>query len=377
MTCSLPQEILDLIIDHLHDEPNALKSCSIVTKAWLYRTRTHLFNHVKFSPASRHVSQWKETFPDPTNSPAHYTRTLSINYPKLITPADVDTLLAFCGVSHLHVDTGVWYDQRFSVVQLHGFSPTVKSLHLSFTHLLSSEIFGLVCSFPLLKDLSLTCTSHRKRDGAWTSPSTSPRLTGSLELSMDGGIQSTTRQLLGLPNGLHFKNIAVRWVKLEDVGSTMDLVSSCSDTLKCLDVANCLIGMFSWRVYLFLTQIRIEGPETASLDLSEATKLERVAFLCKDPNVQWIVTTLLTAGTKNLQSVSITLSHRVILRALTVESIHQGWLDLDRLLVQFWTSHSLRLKLMYEWIETGKDLNEAVGLVLPELTRRGIVDVVK
>ena len=78
-----------------------------------------------------------------------------------------------------------------------------------------------------------------------------------------------------------------------------------------------------------------------------------------------------------MQSVSITLSHRVILRALAVESIHQGWLDLDRLLVQFWTSRSLRLKLMYEWIETGKDLNEAVGLVLPELTRRGIIDVVK
>ncbi|KAF9647951.1 hypothetical protein BDM02DRAFT_3065508, partial [Thelephora ganbajun] len=50
MSSSLPQEILDLIIDHLRDEPDMLKICCIVSKPWVQRTRKHLFVHIKFHP---------------------------------------------------------------------------------------------------------------------------------------------------------------------------------------------------------------------------------------------------------------------------------------------------------------------------------------
>lgn len=56
MGCSLPPEILDLIIDNLHDEPTTLKTCSVVSKSWIQRARKHLFVDIEFHPPDRPVT---------------------------------------------------------------------------------------------------------------------------------------------------------------------------------------------------------------------------------------------------------------------------------------------------------------------------------
>jgi len=107
-----------------------------------------------------------------------------------------------------------------------------------------SEVFDLVCSFPCLEDLALDSFGY-VQDGPWNTPSTSPRLTGSLELrGMVEGMQSITRGLLDFPNGLHFTTIIVTWIVEEDVWSTVDLVSRCSDTLQSLTIMNTPFGGF-------------------------------------------------------------------------------------------------------------------------------------
>ena len=244
MSRPLPEEILDAVMDHLHDESRTLKSCCIVCKAWIHPTRRRLYNHVTFRLGCD-IGKWKQSFPDPKNSPAHNTRTLSVYFQKLLVASDRDTLLTFHGVSRLNVDTDFWHGQRLvSLVPLRGFSPAIRSLHLSFARLTRSEIFGLICSFPLLEDLSLVCSTVQKH---WVrgASSTSPRLTGFLELRLEGGIQSLVSQLLDLPSGLHFKRIAVQWLVQEDVVSTVDLLSRCSHTLEFLEITNCLAGMLS------------------------------------------------------------------------------------------------------------------------------------
>ena len=243
MSCSLPPEILDFIIDLLRDEPTTLNACCVVSKSWIQRTRKHLFVDIKFHPPGRRVCRWRETFPDPLDSPAHHTQILSIRNPQLITGADTGTIRTFCGVERLTVDTDLWHDQWVSLTPLRGFSSVLRSLHLSFTSLPDSEVFGLICSLPLLEDLALVSRS-RRRGGGWNTPSTSPKLTGSLELRMVEGIHSATYRLLDLPNGLHFTKIAVAWVSKEDAMSTMYLVSRCSNTLESLDIANHLWSMF-------------------------------------------------------------------------------------------------------------------------------------
>ena len=242
MSPSLPQEILDLITDHLRDEPKVLKTCCLVSTTWVSRTQKYLFAQINLHPIHSRLSRWRETCPDPTNSPAHNTQTLSILYPVPITAVDTDTLRTFCSVVHLRLDTNSWTDARMPLMPLHGFSPVVTSLHLSFTHLQNSEIFNFICSFHLLEDLTLVSRDARSKQEAWNSPPTSPRLTGSLKLDLKDGLQSVTDRLLDLPDGLHFKSVTVPWLVPEDVASTTNLVSRCSETLEYLTITNFLSG---------------------------------------------------------------------------------------------------------------------------------------
>ena len=139
MSCSLPQEIPDLAIDHLHGDPKALKACCVVSKRWIHRTRRYLFIHLGFRPGRHHVSQWRKTFPDPLNSPSHYTRILYIDFVDPITTTDANTLLTFCGVSNVNLYVRGRYRRHLSLALLRGFSSTVRSLGLTFDHLQISE----------------------------------------------------------------------------------------------------------------------------------------------------------------------------------------------------------------------------------------------
>ena len=128
----LPQEILDYIVDILQDEPQTLRDCCLVAKSWAPRTRKHLFAHVTFNSPSR-LEAWKKTFPDHTNSPASYTRSLLvISVGVVITSADVDEnswVLAFSNVVRLTVRNGMRDPGFCSVQQLSTDSP--QFMHLS------------------------------------------------------------------------------------------------------------------------------------------------------------------------------------------------------------------------------------------------------
>ena len=242
MSCSFPSEILDLIVDHLHNKPNTLKTCCLVSKLWVPRTRKHLFADMEFNPhCTRRTERWMKTFPDPTSSPARHTRSLSTYLPGFFNILNVDVLLTFCRVVHLDLDTAWgWYgfDQTASLISLHGLSPVIRSLRLKFNKLKNSEVFGLICSLLLLEDLDLCSLGFDRRDEKCSTPSTSPKLTGFLKLWMYTGIQSVTRGLLALPNGIHFTKITVRFHSEEGVKSAMGLVLRCFDTLESLDMAN-------------------------------------------------------------------------------------------------------------------------------------------
>ncbi|RDB18962.1 hypothetical protein Hypma_014410 [Hypsizygus marmoreus] len=59
-TTTLPPEIVDSIIDQLHDEPVSLKNCSLVSKTFVSRTQKHLYTSIRlvFSLfAKRHAAQ--------------------------------------------------------------------------------------------------------------------------------------------------------------------------------------------------------------------------------------------------------------------------------------------------------------------------------
>jgi len=118
-------------------------------------------------------------------------------------------------------------------------------------------------------------------------------------------------------------------------------------------------------------------PNVAVIDLSKATNLKDLTFLRKHPRstVRWITAALQTVDSKSLQSIIIDLDGG---RPETIgEGFREEWQDLDRLLVQFWTSHSISPQMMYTPWEGRKEPRDCVPSLLPELIRRGLVDLVK
>ena len=105
------------------------------------------------------------------------------------------------------------------------------------------------------------------------------------------------------------------------------------------------------------------------VDLSKLTKLKNVVFGC--PYIQRITTTLRTAEFINLEQ--ITIYSPTNFGTPSVKSAYREWQDLDRLLLQFWTSRSLRPKIEYG----GEcDLIKLAPRLLPELTSRGAIDLI-
>ena len=236
MLSTLPPEILDLIVDHLHGEPPTLKACCVVSKSWVPRARRYLFADIKFSSSQPSFQSWTEAFPDPSNSPSHHTRSLSIRSDRAIDCATSTALRAWTHSFHhiIKLEMNLGYQDRWvSLVQLHGLSPTLKSLRLHRSYIPLSEVLNFVCSFPLLEDFWLYSrrVSTLNDTDEWDTPPTSPKFTGSLYLL--GRIHSITRKLLDLPGGLHFTKIST-FCPPGDFNSTTDLVSRCSDTLESL-----------------------------------------------------------------------------------------------------------------------------------------------
>jgi hypothetical protein len=124
MSPSFPPEILDIIVNQLRDEPTALKACCVVSKSWIHRTRKHLFASVELRAPNSHIEQWKKKFPDPSNSPAHHTRSLSIYGLSVITAEDADTsdwIRTFHNLVYMRLDcTAV--DRQVTLTPFHGLS---------------------------------------------------------------------------------------------------------------------------------------------------------------------------------------------------------------------------------------------------------------
>ena len=117
-------------------------------------------------------------------------------------------------------------------------------------------------------------------------------------------------------------------------------------------------------------------PETTAFDLSRAMKLRDVVFRSGEPKVEWITRALCTVESKHLQHMSLELPPYVPIGDTIWEGVRQEWLDLDYLLVKFWTSHSLRSKVMDRPRRGGKGMKDYVAGLFPELTKRGILDLV-
>ena len=106
----LPAELLDHIIDHLQEERDVLKVCCLISKSWIPCSRKHLFARVRFS-AVENLQSWKTTFPDPSSSPACYTRYLFIGRTDIVATTNAEEgnwISTFSHIVRLEMEMETW-----------------------------------------------------------------------------------------------------------------------------------------------------------------------------------------------------------------------------------------------------------------------------
>jgi hypothetical protein len=244
----LPAEMLDHIIDHLHDTRDALRNCCLVSKSWIPRTRKYLFADIKF-PTAKSMQSWKKTFPNPSISPAYYTTTLSVGCSEVVTDVDADAggwIGGFSRVVRLELGSQGLFGVSSSLTPFHGFS-LIKSLCVTFAVVPLPQIFNLILSFPLIEDLVVFASRGVSTGSAYSSdepptaqPSSPPMFTGSLGLYLEAGMEPSAHRLLSLPGGIHFRMLALMWTYEEDLSGIMGLVNGCAHTLEFLDISDLL-----------------------------------------------------------------------------------------------------------------------------------------
>jgi len=255
---SLPEELLDHIVDLLYDGRDALKNCCLVSKSWVPRARRHLFACVLIHTSTT-LRLWKKTFPDPPTSPASYTKYLFIDCPQDITAVDAEEggwIRTFSHVVHFRVDAMETTGSLISLVPFHGFSPTIETLHVNFIAIPSSRIFNLILSFPLLKNVSVVTydglIDYEVLDDRYLTPLrlhtlNPPAFTGCLELSMGTGMGPIASRLLTLEGCLHFRKLRLVLQKGDDILLATTLVESCCATLESLYLKCTPISASVWR----------------------------------------------------------------------------------------------------------------------------------
>ena len=219
-------------------------------------------------------------------------------------------------------------------------------------------------------------------------PSTSPALTGSLTLLIFGGMGNTAQRLLNLPGGLRFRKLGFLWDHTADPQWMTELVARCSDSLECLSVTcepTCKFVLIPHRNYNLPAFAGDSG--SISFDLSKATKLGDVSFR-GSLNVGWITMALQTVTPKHrdLRQISVTIYTwapvSVVagdVRLFIGETKCGQWSELDLTLVQFWESHSICSKVICTGPEgEGRpdQMRSWMTYLLPEMTKRGIIDLV-
>jgi len=126
--------------------------------------------------------------------------------------------------------------------------------------------------------------------------------------------------------------------------------------------------------------------DSASIDLSGATRLKDAAFRYESHNIDWITSALrtITSEHQDFQQITIYIPRLRLWTLFTIDADGEAtfgepfrgqWLDLDRLLVQFWESRSIRPRICPRLEEECRDAEICLKFLLPEITKRGVFDL--
>ncbi|KAJ7235715.1 hypothetical protein B0H12DRAFT_135040, partial [Mycena haematopus] len=148
----LPPEVIDLIIDNLHDHPPTLRTCSLISRNWLGGSRYHLFNGMYLF--ARNFLAFRELLKSPYNTLCFHLRNLHAIGLTHELAYLLPLLPGFCRLRSLNIHGNpLRYDYQVPGAETF---PFIHSLTLSRASFASYPSFSdFLSRFPSLKTLAL------------------------------------------------------------------------------------------------------------------------------------------------------------------------------------------------------------------------------
>ena len=242
----IAQELIDKFIDELHDDIQALRSCSIVSKRWVYRSQHHIFSRIIIS-SQQSFQRWCK-IPLASCPVSTHTRTLSILQPThaqwltplLLSPA-TGHICAFNNVKTLAlsgITTRGLQDAQLLADCFRRLGSSVTSLKLLYWRASPASLINCICFFPHVDDLDVYCPDILAGLPVRKVYPSTPRFRGRLSLRFEtgrGGIDRFLRLLSQLPIRFREVNITVNFVG----GQTLlcPFLESCSKSVQELSIS--------------------------------------------------------------------------------------------------------------------------------------------
>ncbi|KAK0469856.1 uncharacterized protein EV420DRAFT_1634265 [Desarmillaria tabescens] len=236
----LAQELIDEIIDHL-DKPD-LKSCSLVSRSFLPRTRTHLFQHITI-PSQRNLQV--------QDIPRAYIRSIHLT-------GHVGVPLDLPNVSHASFTSILYASDPFihSLKGVHTISLTGTSIFIRDPAVLSA----FLVRFPHLITLNVDCYMQFR---CWEQPKDVPKI-DKLRVELKG---SYTRWVIALAQNV--RRLELINASATDIRQILDAPTS---NLQQLVLRNFQIGLGLLDMSN-LVQLSIDLPDQRAVDWWEAILL--------------------------------------------------------------------------------------------------------
>ena len=263
---SLPQEIIDEIIDNLAFDFATLKSTSLVRKSWTHRSRRRLFYFVPINSLSR-LEQWSLSISSDPNGIASYPRAMLLSHDtprSWVKPSNLDNFYdhfcSFSGVERLVISglETTKFDATSTLRYFGNFAATVRSLELRTAVGTPASLLSFLCAFPLVDDLAIELPNTRVdggNHGEVTYPPSVPSFKGELRLlDMFFGSIALVELLCALPLPFHTLSISSRGTgRLPQLAK---LVGKCGKTLRSLHITRKTHGMISTYLSIICPRLR-------------------------------------------------------------------------------------------------------------------------
>ncbi|KAK0184480.1 hypothetical protein F5146DRAFT_239897 [Armillaria mellea] len=231
MSDSLPQEIIDAIIDELKDYKYDLKSCSLTCRSFVPQTRVHLFTSIELS-SNRQCQKFMAMRSSSPYDLSAYIRSLTINFRRSVLTSrhllDVTTNLTVHRITLEHLNWGnLTSDMQRTLCTSFPHLRSISLIHTIFRDY--QTVCGFMSGFPELQNLSLS-DAHVLRAGDHMGYE--HRSIPLFGLSIIGTMSFTLASTFSPILLMHLRSLSFTWSVLNDLRSLKSILLATRQNLE-------------------------------------------------------------------------------------------------------------------------------------------------